>query len=986
MGFMLVGLAAVARPIWVAGIARWHMLPVMAATTFAVLGLTTVASAVIGGSSPPFGWPQTVLLLTSAGALVFGEFRRTPGTRLVAAALGALVLEASVTRYLAIDEWIAVIYACVLAIFLVLTAAVRPTLRPLVLMLLAVVAVSGTLHVLGVLFAVPGLYGAAVSLPLSDLVSDAALVGIAVGWFLRLRPSRFARPLRPELLAACAIVACVVALPLEVVGPSRAVLKETLAGTYATTLLVVGFGIALLVENRLPRIAAGPLLVALGSTALALSLDRAVSLESLAAAHDALALSAISLAIALTGVIRAQDGPIGGRIFAALAGPLALVTVLYLVSGLALRDLAAEEADGLDPAVVLAAAETSRNALFLANLAIAVVGGTLLTLTVTRPLGALLTTLRRRARGDRSARTGFTQRDELGTVGRALDVMIDETHAQSARLRSVVDSSLDAFIGLDGDGLIIDFNPQAEALTGWGREEILGLSLSKTLMPPLARRGFPSPAEWLARAGGTRVASRGRFSLLHRDGRLIQCEVSPTAVRLSSGEVIGGAFLHDISDEERRDADLQRLALFDSMTSLPNQTLFKDRFELAHAVAERDRSRVGLATIDIEHFKAVNESLGHDLGDDVLREVSRRLGALPRLGDTVARLRGAEFGVVITQSPGLSDAKARIEQYLAAIRKPLSVGGQVLYLTASAGMVFGSASYGAFADFLRGADLAANEAKRHGGDTLAIAPPLSVVASTESMSLVADLHRGVEQGELFLVYQPIVDLGSRACERVEALVRWQHPTRGLMMPTDFVPLAEQSHLIRSLGYWVIEHALNDLVEWRAAGCAWGVCVNVSAQQLSDAGFVASVLEALANRGLVKGALTLEVTEATFMERDSEVIGDLARLRAGGVRISIDDFGTGYSSVAQLGALPVDEVKIDRSLVMRAVRDRSGAAVVRASAALAMAFEIPFVAEGVEDETTWQFLRGLGHGSAQGHLIGRPMPSAVLKTWLASWER
>lgn len=855
LGAALLGLLIAARLNARDGTAHWHLLPTLAGTLLSVLGLAVVVSAAPGWNAPATGWPQAALFLASGAALLFGEHVGSPRARLAAAALTAFALDGTITRFLATEEWIPVLFASMLAIFLLIDALEARTLRKVALALLAVAGTNGTLHLVGTLYAAPGISAIASPFDPRELLEDLALVALAVGWSLRLRPPPHAREWSAAV-AFVAIVAALGALPFAAAPVPGGPLKDMLTGQYATTLLILAFGSILVADPRLPRAATGPLLVALGSTALALSLDRALSIDvSSSHTHEALAFVTIALAIAAIGVIRARDGPIGGRISTALAGPFALLVVLFAVAGLAVRDLARGGTGALAPAATLAAAETSLAAIFIACVAVTVVGGLLLTFTITHPLRSLMATLGRQAGGDSSARSGFTQSDEIGVVGRALDHAI---------------------------------------------------------------------------------------------------------------------------------AELQRFALIDTLTGLPNRALFEDRFTVACATAAGEGC-VGLATVDLDQFRLVNESLGHAAGDMVIRETGRRLVATLRPRDTVARLGGDEFGIVLSPLSDVDDAEARIHACLAAVRRPLSVEGHVVHLTAAAGLTVGATTYGSFNDFLRGADLSMTNAKKRGGDELAVAPASPAGADTDQMRLAADLHLALERDEVFLVYQPIVDIASRTCERVEALARWRHADRGLIMPTEFIALAERAHLIRSLGHWVLEHALDDLVALRSAGRSIGVCVNVAAPQLSDSGFVDAVLRAVSDRGLLPGVLTLELTESTFIDRDSKVISDLERLRSAGVRISIDDFGTGYSSVAQLGELPVDEVKVDQSFVAAAVSDPGRAAVVRATVALAGAFHLPFVAEGVEDRATWDFLRELEHGSVQGYFVSRPMLPEALAPWLASWH-
>ncbi|MDO8562938.1 MAG: EAL domain-containing protein, partial [Candidatus Limnocylindria bacterium] len=446
------------------------------------------------------------------------------------------------------------------------------------------------------------------------------------------------------------------------------------------------------------------------------------------------------------------------------------------------------------------------------------------------------------------------------------------------------------------------------------------------------------------------------------------------------------AFIRDVTEEENREAELEHLALFDALTELPNRTLLADRFGLACTTAGRDGTVVGLAVVDLDRFRAVNDALGRSAGDAVLREVARRLRGTVRPGDTIARLDSDEFGIVLGGTRSADEAEAVVQRCLAALRRPLHLSTQAVHLTASAGLTVGAPGEAAFEEYLRRAELSMSEAKRRGGDGVAASADDRDPRNAETMRLVADLHLALERDELSVAYQPIIDLASGACAQVEALARWHHPDRGPIPPAEFIELAERRGLIRPLGFWVLTHALDDLGRWRADGRALGVSVNVSVRQLGDPTFVGSLLQSLRSRGLAGNALTLEITESAFMERSASVILDLQTLRSAGVRISIDDFGTGYSTLASLGQLPVDEVKIDKSFIAGVAGDAGKQAIVKAAAALADALGLAFVAEGVEDEATLHFLRGFPNGYAQGYLMSRPIPPEELVGWLVVWER
>ena len=319
---------------------------------------------------------------------------------------------------------------------------------------------------------------------------------------------------------------------------------------------------------------------------------------------------------------------------------------------------------------------------------------------------------------------------------------------------------------------------------------------------------------------------------------------------------------------------------------------------------------------------------------------------------------------------------------LDTLGRSILVDGRPIYIRASAGVAVAPAAGATFEDALRQADVAMYEAKRRGGDEVVPYSSLYDASRSDALAMAGDLRTAMDRDELWVAYQPIVDVLSGECLKLEALARWDHPERGAISPGEFIPLAERSGLIRALGLWVLDRALGDLAAWRAAGMVPGVAVNVSMRQLGDGTLVGALLSTLERRRLPASAVTVEVTESTIMREASRVIADLTALRAAGVHIAVDDFGTGYSSLAYLHDLPIDEVKIDRSLVGAAMTNARAAIIVRDAAALAREMALSFVAEGIDDERTLAFIGTLPGVWAQGFLIGRPMRTDALPAWLA----
>lgn len=415
-------------------------------------------------------------------------------------------------------------------------------------------------------------------------------------------------------------------------------------------------------------------------------------------------------------------------------------------------------------------------------------------------------------------------------------------------------------------------------------------------------------------------------------------------------------------------------ALHDALTGLPNRTLFRDRVDQAILGAQRDQHEIAVMLLDIDRFKEVNDALGHQNGDRLLRMIGTRLEESLRESDTIARLGGDEFAVLLPKVTGPPAAARVADKIAAALEQPFEIQDLALEVEASIGIALYPA-HGADADvLLQRADVAMYVAKdaRTG---IEIYDPRQDHYSPARLALVSELRRAIERDELVLLYQPKAELRGRRIPSVEALLRWQHPSRGTILPEEFIPLAEHTGLIRPLTSYVIDQALSQVARWRAAGLELGVAVNLSVQNLLDVDLPAEVAKLLDSRKLPPSSLILEITESGIMGDPVRTAHVLAQLNRLGVGLSIDDFGTGYSSLTHLGRMPVKEIKIDRSFVMSMSHEESSAVIVRSTIDLGRNLGLRVVAEGVESEQIWHELELLGCDLAQGFLISRPLPAA-----------
>jgi diguanylate cyclase (GGDEF)-like protein len=433
-------------------------------------------------------------------------------------------------------------------------------------------------------------------------------------------------------------------------------------------------------------------------------------------------------------------------------------------------------------------------------------------------------------------------------------------------------------------------------------------------------------------------------------------------------------------EEERKrvlvaSEQIEHLAYHDTLTGLPNRSLFLDHVRVALVRAERDGESAALLFLDLDRFKAVNDSLGHSSGDEVLKVVAERLRGALRQGDVVARLSGDEFTVLLPGAGSEQDLGRVAGKLLDALRHPIPFQGRRIVITASLGISCFPGHGLEAEDLLRKADLAMYQAKRSGRDGFRIYAPDLDAYARERAALENDLRRAVERGEMVLFYQPIFQAVSLQIVGVETLLRWQHPERGLLGAAEFLFLAEQSGISQELDLWALRAACAEVAAWRSEGARVRLAVNLSSRPYRHAELGDLVGRVLAESGLAPEGLELEIAETLAMQNAEASLGVLRRLKELGVQVSIDDFGTGYSSLAYLHDFPIDSLKIDESFVRLLGTEQSGAGIPGSMIALARGLNVRVVAEGVETEEQLELLRELGCDEAQGYLLSPPLPAA-----------
>jgi diguanylate cyclase (GGDEF)-like protein len=438
------------------------------------------------------------------------------------------------------------------------------------------------------------------------------------------------------------------------------------------------------------------------------------------------------------------------------------------------------------------------------------------------------------------------------------------------------------------------------------------------------------------------------------------------------------------AERKRSDDELTFLATHDVLTGLPNRKLILDRTEQLLARARRDATPLAAVFIDLDNFKLINDTLGHRAGDELLCAVTARLQSAVRDTDTLGRLGGDEFVVIADELSLAAGPELIAERLLEALSEPFTLadGGTRLKITASVGVAAGAR---ATADeLLRDADIAMYRAKCNGKDRYVAFESEMQGAVQSRLELEMDLREALDNNEFFLVYQPIFNLSDMSPSSVEALIRWKHPTRGVVQPEDFIPLLEETGLITEIGGWVLREACAQGASWRQAGCSIEMAVNVSARQLDSDEFVTEVQEALEASGLDPPALTIEITETTLMRDAEKTVRRLSAVKALGVRIAIDDFGTGYSSLTHVQKFPVDALKIDRSFITGLKDNKEGEALIHTLVQLGKALSIETVAEGIELQQELSLLQDERCDSGQGFLFAKPLDLPAIDSFLMSW--
>ena len=554
------------------------------------------------------------------------------------------------------------------------------------------------------------------------------------------------------------------------------------------------------------------------------------------------------------------------------------------------------------------------------------------------------------------------------------EALFEERERAQVTLKSIGD----AVVSIDARGHVTYLNIVAETMTGWSRDEAAGHSVEEVLriVDVTTREIVPNPMALAIRENKT-VDLKANCVLIRRDGVETGIEESAAPIHDRQGQVTGAVMVfHDVSMARALSLKMYHLAQHDGLTDLPNRMLLDDRLAQAITLCHRNQQKLAVLFLDLDRFKHINDTLGHDFGDRVLRNAAQRLLQCVRSSDTVSRQGGDEFVIVLSEIAHSQDAEGCAAKILSALSVPVRIDEHDLYITASIGIATYPDDGNDAETLLKHADFAMYHAKANGFNTFQFFEPGMNARAAERHLLENGLRHAIEREQFVLHYQSKINLATGAIVGVEALVRWCHPERGLILPGQFLAIAEESGLIVPIGRWVMTECCNRARAWRDAGLPpIRMAINISAVELRTKGFVSGVRAMLTQAKLEPSDLELELTETFLLQNADSTAAVLEALKDVGVRLALDDFGTGYASLSHLRRFPIDTLKIDRSFVRDIAMDSDDASIVRAVIGMGKSLDMQVVAEGVETSEQFDFLRQQGCPEGQGYYFSEPIVAA-----------
>jgi len=569
---------------------------------------------------------------------------------------------------------------------------------------------------------------------------------------------------------------------------------------------------------------------------------------------------------------------------------------------------------------------------------------------------------------------------KLGEKLLELEAEREALRESEKRFRSIFESIQDLYYHTDNDGRVINISPSCFAITGYKPEEIIGQVSASFFADPCQRDEL---MQQLRQKG---VVNDYEISLVKKNGSQRTASISSHLVFDGEHQLIGvEGTLRDITERKLAEAKMKHLALYDTLTGLPNHIFFHELLQQIIVSAE-PKDSLALLFIGVDRFKAINETLGHPAGDRALQKVAKRLQKFAHEEIPVARLGGDVFVLLLTPLTDPQQPFRTAHAILEVFEAPLKLEGYAVDIELSIGIAL-YPDHGEDTDTLMVRTEAAMGAAKSSHSRIAAYDAEMDQYTLEHLQLAGELRHGIEQNELILYYQPKIDINDKRIIGVESLVRWQHPDKGFMAPSLFIPMAEQTGLIHSLTYWVLNEALAQVARWHQQGLELVIAVNLAVQNLLDAQIVDVVAKGMQDWEVEPSWLMFEITESGLMADPVRALKTLQKFHAMGIRLSIDDFGTGHSSLAYLKDLPVDELKIDQSFVLNMSSDKTQAMIVRSTIDLAHNLGLTTTAEGIETQAVWDQLQDLGCDVAQGYFMSRPLSAPDFMRWLkkSTWK-
>ena len=560
--------------------------------------------------------------------------------------------------------------------------------------------------------------------------------------------------------------------------------------------------------------------------------------------------------------------------------------------------------------------------------------------------------------------------------------------AQHTKLEAFFDSSIDALVQMDFDGHITGWNQQAAKIFGWTADEILDQRIENTIIPVRYRAAHRKGMKRFLDTGESTVLNTLiEIHALHRNGHEFPVEMSLSVLDSPDLQEFN-AYIRDISERKHAETVIWNQANFDSLTSLPNRNLFLQKLE--HEIRSCDRSNQSLALmyLDLDRFKDVNDSLGHDMGDLLLIEIANRLQKVVREIDTVSRLSGDEFTIILGNIDDQLSVQPICQELLDTLAQPFQLDNEKVFLTASIGVTFYPQDSKDIENLQRNADQAMYAAKAEGSNRFNFFTPELQQRALRKRKMIGDLRKAIDNQQFKIYYQPIVDLSQDKPIKAEALLRWHHPESGMVSPAVFIPIAEETGLISEIGSWVFYNAIEKAGQWRERfNPDFQISINTSSRQwIDEAAAMNQWFAHLDELGISGQAISVEITEGLLVDARDKITNRLLDFRDAEIQIAIDDFGTGYSSLSYLKQFDIDYLKIDQSFVRNLDHEQNDLALCEAIIVMAKKLGIKVIAEGVETENQDRLLKEFGCDFGQGYLYSRPVPAPDFEILLDQWNQ